>query len=73
MFPLWQGELTPLVTYCSKTKYISAILLRGYAKHVDAQFPQQVDEIHLYQDYEANQPFTGCCLKQIVCFQQSHH
>ena len=38
--------------------YMSSILLRGYEKHPNVQFPQQVDEIHLYQGYEANQPFA---------------
>ena len=73
MFPLWQGELTPLVVYRSTTMHMSFILLRGYAKHPDVQFSQQVDEIHLYQGYEANQPFACCCLKQMVFFHQSHH
>ena len=48
---------TSLVVYCSKTMYVSSILLGGYAKHPDAQFPQQADEIHLYQGDEANQLF----------------
>ena len=59
MVPLWQAELTPLVVYRSKTMYMSSIILCGYAKHPDAKFPQQVDEIHLYQVYEANQGYEA--------------
>ena len=39
------GELTPLVICCSKTVYMSSILLCDYEKHQDAQSPQQMDEI----------------------------
>ena len=66
MFLLWQGELTPLVVYRSKTMYMSSILLCTYATHPDAQFPQQADEIHLCQGYEANQPFVCSTIINIV-------
>ena len=43
MLPFWQGELTSLVVYCSKTIHTYSILLCGYVKHRDAQSLQQVE------------------------------
>ena len=43
MLPFWQGELTSLVVYCSKTIHTCSILLCGYVKHRDAQSLQQVE------------------------------